>query len=191
MNNAKKRLFYLISDETANKLLGELHKEKSNKEIKEELLDSISDETAKKFLEELHKKKSNEEIKVGEIYWYINEDGWVRTLNYSNSRYDKTLILLNNFFRTGNEAWTYIDKLEALKKVHDYIKDTFGIFKPDWDNTNEIKYYIYYDRDEKKLDWDYTNYSQRNTLIGHFRKATEVAQLIENMRTKLETIFGV
>jgi hypothetical protein len=191
MNNAKKRLFYLISDETANKLLGELHKEKSNKEIKEELLDSISDETAKKFLEELHKKKSNEEIKVGEIYWYINEDGWVRTLNYSNSRYDKTLILLNNFFRTGNEAWTYLNKLEALTKVHDYIKDTFGIFKPDWDNTNENKYSICYDRVEKKLGFSLTNFFQRDTLIGNFRTPTEVRQLIENMRTELETIFEV
>lgn len=89
-----------------------------------------------------------------EDYFYITTDGsvWLCPKN-KDKELDKNRKAIGNYFETIEEAEKYLEYLKAKETIR---KDTKG-FKPDWNNSNEAKYYGVWNFDREKTEyfaWD-------------------------------------
>ncbi len=75
---------------------------------------------------------------------------------------------VGNYFETREEAEKYLEYLKA-KAI---IKQDAKGFEPDWSDTDELKYYGYWDCNVNKVDYGYT-YTDRTSEI-HFQYIKDI-----------------
>lgn len=87
--------------------------------------------------------------------YHINDHGdsisYIRVGSLPSS--ERYLKEIGNYFETKEEAEKYLEYLKAKETIR---KDTKG-FKPDWNNSNEAKYYGVWNFDREKTEyfaWD-------------------------------------
>lgn len=86
----------------------------------------------------------------GERYWWVQNDGGVTNdcddwVDIDDGRYE-----LGNYFKTEEEAQKAAEWLKALAVLRD---DTKG-FRPDWKNTGQARWFVFYDRNSRRLRSD-------------------------------------
>ena len=81
--------------------------------------------------------------KDGEQYYFLNIGGGVRT-TYNNSSRDKWAMKHNLVFRTYEECEDYKKFLELLDEY---------TFKPNWDDPNQERWMICFNRVEHRIEW--------------------------------------
>ena len=156
------------------------------------LFDKMTEETAKKICEDygIVDNDKKDEMEKGDSFWFIQPNGCIISGYYFNSNYDKTRKLMNNFFRTKEDANKHLEKLKALKKVKDYIKDNFGVFEPNWEDEEQSKWHISYDIDSGFVgDVNFINGRKDYSPFGYLRSDKNCYQLICDMSGALNIIF--
>ena len=110
---------------------------------------------------------------VGEPEWvyYINAFGGavdnVRVANLPRVRV--SLKSTGNYFKTQEEAEEYLAYLKAKAIIKQDAKD----FKPDWKNSDEKKYYGYWDFEGNKADWTLVRVSKEAIIYFKSREDIE------------------
>ena len=116
----------------------------------EKAINSMSDEKFSELLNELGVKEDKQWVpKCGEPYWVIFNCGDVTIDIWSNNRYDNYRLLMNNVFKTEEEAIVQHDfNIEKAKLIKE-IEDSSDVI--DLGNSKQSKYYLYYDHYDKEV----------------------------------------
>lgn len=127
-------------------------------------------EELKKRIEELQKQVALLEggckrwkAGYGETYYYICSDGDIFFNTERNNKFSTTNYNLGNYFQTKEEAKKTFEKIKIYTQLKDLALRLNKGEEINWENNNQIKYYIYYDNSCKKI---YTNYIYYNKNIG-------------------------
>lgn len=87
----------------------------------------------------------------------------------------KHLYELGLYFDTKEEAEQFKREQTLIKKIKCWAKEQQGDWKPDWNNDDEEKYYIYYSYDKERLESTWSYNSTNFTKLLYF-KSQEIAQ---------------
>ena len=111
-----------------------------------------------------------EEVRAFGDYYYVIDVGHVGYLEDGSYRPNDTLgrVKIGNIFETREKAEKYLEYLKA-KAI---IKQDAKGFEPDWSDTDELKYYGYWDCNVNKVDYGYT-YTDRTSEI-HFQYIKDI-----------------
>lgn len=111
-----------------------------------------------------------EEINNSNEYYYATDTGYVGYVKDRNEEPNNFLhrLEVENTFDTKKEAEKYLEYLKA-KAI---IKQDAKGFEPDWSDTDELKYYGYWDCNVNKVDYGYT-YTDRTSEI-HFQYIKDI-----------------
>ena len=154
----------------------------------------LSEETSKMVMSELREKK--EFPQVGDKIYFIDEasDNFTCNTKYTYSKsgsFIKNLINTGNCYQTKEKLKKQVEKLKAIVRVKNYIKDNFG-YDPndwaDWEDGATDKYTIYYNYKESEIDSDFTSDLKYNSFIGYIKTYDECEILIKNCKEDLELI---
>lgn len=124
-----------------------------------------------------------ERVKYGEKYYHIemNLEVCVNPLT-DTGRLDKIGYNNNNYFHTRERAQEVADKIKFLMKLerlHDiYCPD----YKPDWNDSEEYKYLVYFDHSRRKYCWDSFAYSEYAGAV--YFPTKEIAQKVCDVLNK-------
>lgn len=85
-------------------------------------------------------------------------------------------------FKTKEQAQDFADKLKALKTIWKRKTENDWDYIPDWDNSNEDKYYIYLDSLSDNLQCTYANTSKSQTFCPYYSSKN----IIDRAKKELE-----
>ena len=115
-------------------------------------------EELKKQIEELQKQVALLEggckrwkAGYGETYYYICSDGDIFFNTEKNSEFSTTNYDLGNYFQTKEEAKKTFEKIKIYTQLKDLALRLNNGEEIDWENGNQIKYFIYYENRYKKI----------------------------------------
>lgn len=94
---------------------------------------------------------------LAEEYWFVNIEGVVGINHWLNNDVDKHRYLTRNCFKTQEEAQEHACNIKTYYELRDLaieLNEGEGI---DWTNSDQWKYYIYYDFDDECLKQDWYN----------------------------------
>ena len=147
-----------------------------------EAFEKAAEEAAEKILEECPRKEIKEDLepwepKEEDVYYYVGTG--VDHTTWADDEYDQRALSIGNIFRTEEEAEKAVEWLKARKVLFDDAKG----FKPDWRNTEQFKWSVYYvpgedeDEDEDKEGLYSTNINTAvNDIPGPYFATREDAE---------------
>ena len=125
-------------------------------------------EELKKKYEELGKeierleKHARWRAKLREVYYFVDKDTeTIRRSSEDNHEVDEFRYKTRNYFKTKEEAKKYLDNINTYYELMDLAEELNAGEIVDWENQNQLKYYIILDVDINKL-CQITNYSYKN-----------------------------
>ena len=123
---------------------------------------------------------------IGDYYCFVNVSGSCYTYEWSNDDFDNFLYSQRNVFKTKAEAKKHLEYLKSLA----ILRDDAGDWEPDWKNTRQNKYYIYFDCFIKKLFVSSTTaYRRINELCFETEEAAQKS--IDEHKEHWLRVFGV
>lgn len=103
----------------------------------------------------LDKEKSNNcerhRVNSGERYYYYGSTGMISDYYENNDEYDIKRYAMGNYFQTEEEAMSTVRKILIYTQLKDLALRLNNGEKIDWENYNQLKYFIYYDSRYKKI----------------------------------------
>lgn len=137
------------------------------------------------WFEEIPEECERWRAKKGKRYWWVQNDGWVADDCEIRADVDDGRYELGNYFKTEEEAEKATNWLKTFAILRD---DTKG-FKPDWEDSNQNKWYVLYDHAGKELDYNYARVFQTEFLYFATREDAEAS--IKNHKQEWLAFIGV
>lgn len=107
--------------------------------------------------------------KLKEGYYCITGVGSVSNNTFKGGDYDKFRVDKRNCYQTKEEAQIALD-------MYNFCKERS--FEPDWEDSNQSKYFLYLNCEAKICDYDYV--ASFNRMLPFYYPTKEVAQEIIN-----------
>lgn len=159
-------------------------------------------EVSKEQIKELIKNNPEllEDIKVSgkyffpkekRAYWHIDEMGYVGCDEMCADEIDLERIE-QGVFETQEEAELARDKQKAIVACWKWAQENASFeptFEPDWGNTNEYKYYVYYNFNSKKLVCSCVDKIKTQFTLPYFKSQEDCIKFIEANKANLELLF--
>lgn len=136
----------------------------------------------------LEKKKVFE---VGEQYYYISDASAISKTYWDNDYADIYRLKHNNAFHTKEEAEFEFEKREVIVELREFAEKN-NTEEINWENTNQKKWYIYYDYGDKAI-WAVFCAVKKNMNDIYFTSKELVEQAVKTVgedRIK-KYLFGV
>lgn len=113
--------------------------------------------------------------KIGEEYWYAYDcDPFITKAIWNNSKLDNYRYYLNICFRTTEEAKQHQENIITEVELRQLAEELNNGGKIDWKDTEQEKYYLYYDSEDEEIYTDYTYMAkfpkQIYCLDGNFKE---------------------
>lgn len=124
----------------------------------------------------------NFDPKPGDICYCVDNAGNILSWT-CGAEEEKAEVAMGNCFRIREEAEVYRQWLKAVAELR-----RSSDFKPDWNNTEEKKYYVYYDYIDEILLASYTTYGHH--VLVYYRSRDEAEQSIKDHKEAWLTYFG-
>lgn len=99
-------------------------------------------------------------------YWYVNSNGNIDGTQWRNDEEDNYRKTFLRIFRSGEECKRYLEIQRALK-------DESEKFEPNWEDVNQDKYYLFYDRNNNSIKINCILTVQINVLFFESMEALE------------------
>lgn len=140
-----------------------------------------------KLKAELAEKDKHETVWIPEFsdsYMYINPSGGVFSRDNNASNNDNRRIDFNNVYRPNDKTqehlkWYSENVLRVQNKLMQLHELLCSNYFPNWENNNEIKFYLYYNYGTDIWYYDY-RYIERNNVVYFTKEAAEKACEILN-----------
>lgn len=130
-------------------------------------------------------------------YWYpeSNEESHYFIENYWTVYKDDiwaiSSALFWNCFQT-EEVWEKeLETRKAIVTIKRYISDTFWVFEPDWSDTKQKKYHIYYDYNDYCFWYQYTYISKIDTHIWNLSCEEHAQEIMDKFDKELRLIWDI
>ena len=138
-------------------------------------------------------KKDREFPQENDRYFLIYSNGVItNTIYVEKDKEDKINKETGNYYRTEEEAQKALNRLKAIEKVKNYIKENFN-YDPDnwahWRNSFENKFFIgyhYMGNDLKGINFQVI---KPGSPIGYLKTEKDCNKLIKEMKEELEIIY--
>lgn len=127
--------------------------------------------------------------KIMDTYWFIDSYNENVPSSWSDNYIDKQRLSNHNVYLTEEACNKQIAKNNALNKIKTYILDNFGEWEPDWSDTEQQKWYIYYDYLNKRFYAIGTWFGKSICLIPYLKSLEQASQLIKDCEKELKTLF--
>lgn len=117
-------------------------------------------EELEKEIERLEKEKSCKRWRAEEYddYFCVNSFGNINRIQEQNDNNDNFAYKSRNYFKTREEAEEHLDRLNTYYDLMDLAEELNNGEKIDWDNTEQGKFSIYYELENKKLNYTISHY---------------------------------
>ena len=125
--------------------------------------------------------------RAGELenYYFMVGSGTVYEDLESHCPADDCRYSIGNYFKTEEEAKKASDWLKAFTTLRDDAKG----FKPEWSNTGQARWFVFYDRNSRRLRSDLNFTFQDGNL--YFASEDDAAESIKTHERQWLTFFGV
>lgn len=123
--------------------------------------------------------------KEGGRYWCVGNDGGVYDDYDDKTDVDDGRYELGNYFKTEEEAQRAANWLKAFTVLRN---DTKG-FRPDWKNTGQARWFVFYDRNSRRLRSDLNFTFQDGNL--YFASEDEANDSIKKHEREWKIFYGV
>lgn len=130
-------------------------------------------------------------------YWYPESDAQQYTcidwnwLLFSNK--DRSFICADtwNAFQDTQVAEKELNKRKAIVKILRYISDTYGIFEPNWNDSEQKQWIIYYSHREMCFACCYNYTAKYYSPIWHFSCEEHAQDIIDKFTPELKLIWWI
>lgn len=136
------------------------------------------------WFEEIPEDYTRWRAKRNDSYYWLTEDLGVVEEREDGCALDERLYAAGNYFKTEKEARKAANWLKAFAVLRD---DTRGL-KPDWENSDQDKWHVYYDHHEKELAVNLVWTQQGGPL--HFATQEDAEASIKNHEREWLTYFN-
>lgn len=110
------------------------------------------------------------------MYYPTHFDGQIKKCNFTiNCDADESLYEKGLMFNTKEEAEQFLKEQTLIKKIKCYVEEQQGDWKPNWEDTNQKKYYIAYDFELETVHVIHNKYYTVFSKFPYF-KSKEIAQ---------------
>ena len=152
-----------------------------------ERVEAIIEDSKNKELEKEEKEK-RWKPKNDEMFYYAMADrGSSRMCLRENYGYQ--FIEIGNYYRTEGDLEKQTNKLKAIERVKDYIDENFGLFLPDWKDSDVEKITILYDPLNDCLEIDALYCCKTFSPIGYLKSEEDYARLVKDCEEDLLLIY--
>ena len=126
---------------------------------------------------------------VGDTCFCLSDNGVVFVTPYAPTyQSDVDRLSMGSYFKTKEEAEKVKAERIAITTIKNYARQQWGEFKPDWKESGQYKYVVYYSHDCDKFYANYDIRSQYFSPIGHFREKAHAEEIIKKFPEELEVI---
>lgn len=168
--------------------------QKKLEELKESIDTALAEVT--KYEELIRQIKAQEEpkferVKQGKLYFMTGFASGRAGVDVSREDYcgiDDDIFNNNNYFKTRERAQEVADKINfllKLERLHDiYCPD----YVPNWEDDEELKWYVYYDVSDEKFIAENNRITRRcaDVCFDSFKTANKVCNILNEEREKNE-----
>lgn len=110
------------------------------------------------------------------VYYPNHFDGQIKESNFTvNCNADESLYEKGLMFDTREEAEQFLKEQTLIKKIKCWAKEQQGDWEPNWEDTNQKKYYIAYDFELETVHVIHNKYYTVFSKFPYF-KSKEIAQ---------------
>lgn len=135
------------------------------------------------------KPKSIYDLENGDNYYYINIYGKVKSSDgWETVRQD--LLEIGNIFTSLDSAYDKLDKIKATEKVKKRIYELNDGWKPNWNDKDELKYYIC-SYNNKTITYAIVYYTKILDNCFYLKSQELVIQLINELEKELKIMLEV
>lgn len=125
----------------------------------------------------------NFDPKPGDVCYFIGDTGTVSCYTHDEI-YRKDDLALGIRFKTAEEAKAYRKWLKAVAELR-----RSSNFKPDWDDNDQLKYYVNYLENYEELSTNFSNAWNNGTLV-YYKTNKDAKQSIKDHKQAWLTYFG-
>lgn len=104
--------------------------------------------------------------RLGEQYWFVDTHGYVAYAHWGDSTIDNYRKDFLRIFKTEKECERYLEIQVAFKEKSKN-------FEPNWKDTTQSKYCLYYDYDENSVKISWTKWGRQAVLYFESREVLE------------------
>lgn len=150
-------------------------------EERQKVIDSWikQDKTSRRFLPE-----------YGEEYWLVSGKGSIHSDFWGNLEVDKDRFSIGNVYRTQEDTQKAIDKLKARVTIDTFIDEQGLDTNVDWEDFDQVKYFIMWNCDDNEIDYDWNKYYKYNDLPA-FKTQEDIKKLYEAHPEECKLLLGV
>lgn len=172
-----------------------MNKEQKIQELSNKIEKSRAEiDELKKELEELQDKPY--EISYPKVYpekcktmWYIDNFGTFTGYDYYATSVDKIFYKTGLLFDTKEQAEQFKREQTLIKKIKCWAKEQQGDWKPDWEDTNQKKYYIAYDFELETVHVIHNKYYTVFSKLPYFKSKEIAKACIDEFRDEIVEVF--
>ena len=125
-----------------------------------------------------------------QIYYISYHSGQVKEWDFDISyEADKYLYDIGLYFDTKEEAEQFIKEQTLIKKIKCWVKEQQGDWKPDWEDTNQKKYYIAYDFELETVHVIHNKYYTVFSKLPYFKSKEIAKACIDEFRDEIVEVF--
>lgn len=168
---------YLELTELYEGICGEIHNERI-------------EETTEEVVEEKKPYKISYPKDGTEVYFISDLTGKTEIKEY-NVFYngDKKLYDIGLYFDTKEEAKQFLKEQTLIKKIKCYVEEQQGEWKPNWEDTNQKKYYIAYDFELETVHVIHNKYYTVFSKLPYFKSKEIAKACIDEFRDEIVEVF--
>ena len=149
---------------------------------------SLSEETIKEIKKVVEEKKNVYFIpEISERFYRIAGHGEPYFNGIGSDKYVKT----GMYAKTIKEAAKIVARMKAVQRVKVWISDNLRVFHPNWNESAQKKYHLYYNYESKKFGYDYHIKYKEYSPIGYLKSEEDCEKLIEACKEGLLIILDI
>lgn len=156
----------------------------------------LTEEQKKELIAQLGAKESKIwEPEIDKEYLIIDQFGDVEKSYWKNDIIDNFRLSIGNVFQTEAQAEEtlkigWVAKLQARKRLDDYIAEKGFDIDVDWEDFKETKYYIAFDPHSKRC-FGSSTYNIKKSDLPHFKNESDRDETMQEMEEEYKILLGV
>lgn len=153
-------------------------------------LENANEDKIKEVLDFLGYKEDGKFIpKYEERYYFIHGGGFVNFNYWVDDRVDNHTLLMNNIYRTEEEAEQALDFQTRKAKLIKEIEDSSDVI--DWSDDSQYKHYLYYNYRMNEVIYHY-NEMHKSSGVTYTTNKPFLKELIKERSDEVkELLFGI
>lgn len=124
-----------------------------------------------------------------EEYFCLHIDGEIIQNLWSGGPFDEGVYKQGHVFKNRQEARKERDKRELLMRFKQFRDKCNGDWKPDWEEKNEDKFFIFFNHESSELISNWCSYSQPFSSFGFFKNIEDSNRAIELFGDEIKRLW--